>query len=163
MRYNYRYFFFLKSQLLLFKTTQQTQSLLLFVKHIFNLPYWHSDTLKRPFGAHGGPAGQKHIFSGWRSTEANTSKFGVNRYPGTPRLVSTSFSNSSGSRRHKSFSYTYNVVFLVMCGGKMEPSVPFSRLHSSLSQCGKCVRPLYRSIIPNFVISSTPENTVTRS
>uniref|UniRef100_A0A1B0CTF0 Uncharacterized protein n=1 Tax=Lutzomyia longipalpis TaxID=7200 RepID=A0A1B0CTF0_LUTLO len=42
-----------------------------------------ADTLKKPCGAHGGPAGQKHLLSGFFSTDAKTSSLGVNRYPGT--------------------------------------------------------------------------------
>lgn len=42
------------------------------------LPYWHRETLKRPFGAQGGPEGQKHSFSGFFSSSANTSSGGVN-------------------------------------------------------------------------------------
>lgn len=127
------------------------------------LPYWHADTLNIPCGAHGGPCGQKHILSGFFSTDANTFSDGVKRYPGTLLRVMTSFSNDNGNKRHKSLSYKCNVVFFVMCGGKMDPSVPFKWLHAGVDQCGKYSTPLYLSIIPNLVISFTPEKTVTRS
>lgn len=127
------------------------------------LPYWQADTLNIPCGAHGGPAGQKQTLSGLFSTEANTFSLGVKRYPGTPSLVSTSFSNVNGNKRHRSLSYTCSVVFLVMCGGKMEPSVPFKWLQAGVVQCGKYSLPLYLSMMPNLVMSSTPEKMVTRS
>lgn len=69
--------------------------------------------------------------------------------------------HTRGSFRHMSLSKTCRTVSGWILGGKREPSLPPDiRLHESVVQCGRCVRPLNLSRAAKSRMSVAPVNTV---